>query len=212
PYTPGEDITDVDATTNKYIGVYEVDSNNKVVSFKLIILTAGDIKVPAPTLPASPLPGTNPNTTKVTASAGAGNHLVTKVSSTLIPTPNVGDAAPTGAGVTNPYTPGADITGVDATTNRYIGIYEVDSNNKVVSFKLIILTAGDIKVPAPVTAPTLPASPLPGTNPNTTKVTVSAGAGNHLVTKVSSTLIPTPNVGDAAPTGAGVTNPYTAGA
>ncbi|NUU58919.1 hypothetical protein, partial [Paenibacillus agri] len=100
---------------------------------------------------------------------------------------------------------------VDATTNRYIGIYEVDSNNKVVSFKLIILTAGDIKVPAPVTAPTLPASPLPGTGPNTTKVTTSVGAGNHLVTKVSSTLIPTPNVGDAAPTGAGVTNPYTPG-
>ncbi|NUU58933.1 hypothetical protein HPT30_00690, partial [Paenibacillus sp. JW14] len=135
----------------------------------------------------------------------------TKVSSTLIPTPNVGDAAPTGAGVTNPYTAGADITGVDATTNRYIGIYEVDSNNKVVSFKLIILTAGDIKVPAPVTAPTLPASPSPGTNPNTTKVTTPVGAGNHLVTKVSSTLIPTPNVGDAAPTGAGVTNPYTPG-
>ncbi|MFF2020166.1 S-layer homology domain-containing protein, partial [Paenibacillus sp. NPDC058177] len=140
-------------TTNRYIGIYEVDSNNKVVSFKLIILTAGDIKVPAPvtapTLPASPLPGTNLNTTKVTTSVGAGNHLVTKVSSSLIPTPNVGDAAPTGAGVTNPYTPGEDITGVDATTNKYIGVYEVDSNNKVVAFKLIILTADDIKVPAP---------------------------------------------------------------
>ncbi|MFF2910862.1 S-layer homology domain-containing protein [Paenibacillus sp. NPDC057934] len=105
--------------------------------------------VPAPTLPASPSPGSNPNTTKVTTPVGAGNHLLTKVSSSLIPTPNVGDAAPTGAGITNPYTPGADITGVDAITNRYIGIYEVDSTNKVVSFKLIILTAGDIKESTP---------------------------------------------------------------
>ncbi|UUZ81621.1 hypothetical protein LJK88_44575 [Paenibacillus sp. P26] len=59
--------------------------------------------------------------------AGTDNHLVTKVSSSLIPTPNAGDPVPTGAGVTDPYTPGTEISGVDAVTNKYIGVYEVDS-------------------------------------------------------------------------------------
>ncbi|UUZ92242.1 Ig-like domain-containing protein [Paenibacillus sp. P25] len=98
--------------------------------------------------PATPSPGTNPGTTKVTAAAGTDNHLVTKVSSGIIPTPNMGDPAPTGAGVTAPYTPGTEISGVDAVTNKYIGVYEVDSSNKIVSFKLITLTVSDIKTEA----------------------------------------------------------------
>ncbi|WP_041049115.1 S-layer homology domain-containing protein, partial [Gordoniibacillus kamchatkensis] len=148
PYTSGSDITGVDAITNKYIGVYEVDSNNKVVSFKLITLTGSDITTAAPTLTVTPSPGTGPSTTKVTATAGPGNRLVTKVSSGIIPTPNAGDPVPTGAGVTDPYSSGSDIVGVDATTNKYIGVYEVDSNNKVVSFKLITLTGSDITTTA----------------------------------------------------------------
>lgn len=67
-------------------------------------------------------PALGPETTKVTVTAGGGNHLVTKVSSSIIPAPNVGDLVPSGAGVTDPYTPGADISGVDATTNKYIGV------------------------------------------------------------------------------------------
>ncbi|UUZ92241.1 hypothetical protein LJK87_43755 [Paenibacillus sp. P25] len=102
--------------------------------------------------PATPSPGTNPGTTKVTAAAGTDNHLVTKVSSSLIPTPNAGDPVPTGAGVTDPYTPGTEISGVDAVTNKYIGVYEVDSSNKIVSFKLITLTSGDIRNDVPTAA------------------------------------------------------------
>ncbi|NUU59022.1 lectin-like domain-containing protein, partial [Paenibacillus agri] len=97
-------VTGLAAGTNHTYTVTAVKNNVQSAPSASVIV---DIPGPAPTLPASPLPGTGPNTTKVTASAGAGNHLVTKVSSTLIPTPNVGDAAPTGAGVTNPYTAGA---------------------------------------------------------------------------------------------------------
>ncbi|MFC3750632.1 hypothetical protein ACFORK_28485, partial [Paenibacillus sp. GCM10012306] len=125
-------VTGLAAGTSHNYTVTAVKNNVQSAPSASVNVTAPG---PVPTLPASPSPGTNPNTTKVTTSVGAGNHLVTKVSSTLIPTPNVGDAAPTGAGVTDPYTPGADITGVDPITNKYIGVYEVDSNNKVVSFK-----------------------------------------------------------------------------
>ncbi|CAK4842883.1 unnamed protein product, partial [Aphanomyces euteiches] len=225
PYTAGSDIPGTDPKVNRYIGLYEVDGAGKVVKFTLIILNPEDIKpeAPAPT-PApgfdpkpAPEPGTNPGTTGIPgATPGVGNHLRVKVSSSLIATPNVGDAAPSGAGIINPYTAGSDIPGTDSKVNRYIGLYEVDGTGKVVKFTLIILNPEDIKpeAPVPIPAPGFDPKPAPepGTDPGTTRIPgATPGVGNHLRVKVSSSLIATPNVGDAAPSGAGIINPYTAG-
>ena len=58
--------------------------------------------------------------------------------------------APTGAGIIDPYTQGADISGVDPITNKYLAVYETNTNNKVVKFRLISLAGNDI-----YTVPTL---------------------------------------------------------
>jgi hypothetical protein len=150
PYTQGSDITYVDDATNKYLGVYEVNSSNKVVSFKLITLIASEIKpyTSIPLMTASALMGSVVGTTAINAGLTMWsyfNHLTVKVSSVAIPTPNVGDFEPTGAGVINPYIYGDDITGVDATTNKYIAVYEANAAGLIVQFKLITLTAQDIK-------------------------------------------------------------------
>ncbi|MBP2001396.1 hypothetical protein J2Z69_002439 [Paenibacillus shirakamiensis] len=149
PYTPGSDITGVDAITNKYVGVYEVDKAGKVVKFNLITLTEQDIKhspgspVEAPALDAKPVavPGELSNTTTLTAAVGdASHHLVIKIATKLIATPNVGDTAPTmDLGVLNPYTSGEEITGLDYYSGAYLGVYEVDSLDKVVKFSLVKL-------------------------------------------------------------------------
>ncbi|MBJ6360020.1 immunoglobulin-like domain-containing protein, partial [Paenibacillus sp. GCM10012307] len=166
-----------------------------------------------------PEPGTDPDTTKLPTSppipVGTGNHLVVKVSSSKIATPKAGDLAPS-VGVINPYTPGSNIPGVDPVVNKYIGIYEVDSNNKVVKFTLIVLGKGDVK-PNPIAAPDFNPVPIPvpGSNPGTTKLPtdppIAVGVGNHLVVKVSGSAIATPNAGDDGPSGSGVINPYKAG-
>ena len=221
PYTAGSDIPGVDAVVNKYIGLYEADSSNKVVKFKLIVLGAEDIN-PGPAAPVpgfspepDPGPGTEPGTTGVPGvTPVTGNHLLVKVSSSIIATPNTGDAAPTGSGVIDPYTAGSDIPGVDAVVNKYIGLYEADSSNKVVKFKLIVLGTDDINPwptnPVPGFSPE--PDPRPGTVPGTTAIPdVTTGSGIRLLVKVSSDVIATPTIGDTAPTGAGVIDPYTAG-
>ncbi|WP_221414209.1 hypothetical protein, partial [Paenibacillus sp. 598K] len=160
PYTLGDDIPGVDPVVNRYIGVYEVESDNKVMKFTLIVLGKDDVTPKpgaAPEIYPAPVPepGTDPDTTKLPSDpaipVGAGNHLVVKVSSSKIATPSSGDLAPS-VGVINPYTLGNDIPGVDPVVNRYIGIYEVDSNNKVVKFTLIVLGKDDV-TPKPGAAP-----------------------------------------------------------
>ena len=221
PYTAGSDIPGVDAVVNKYIGLYEADSSNKVVKFKLIVLGTDDIN-PWPTTPVpefspepDPGPGTEPGTTGIPGvTPVTGNHLLVKVSSSIIATPNTGDATPTGTGVIDPYTAGSDIPGADAVVNKYIGLYEVDDNNMVVKFKLIVLGTEDINPwptnPVPEFSPE--PDPIPGKEPGTTAIPdVTTGSGIRLLVKVSSEVIATPNIGDTAPTGAGVIDPYTAG-
>lgn len=163
---------------------------------------------PVPGLTATPSPGSQPGTTKVSATAGTDNHLVTKVSSDPIATPNIGSKAPSGDGVTDPYTSGDDIGGVDAGTHKYIGVYEVDGNDNIVAFKLITLNGNEI---SPLPAPELDVTPFVGSQPGTVQMSAEAGGGHHLVAKVSSSPIATPNVGDPAPTGQGVTDPYASG-
>ncbi|OBZ12077.1 hypothetical protein A8L34_17385 [Bacillus sp. FJAT-27264] len=120
------------------------------MKFSLIVLESKDINngaaVPEFEPVPAPRPGTEQGTTGIpNVTPGTGNHLVVKVSSTMIETPNTGDVAPTGAGIIDPYTVGSDIPGVDARVNRYVGIYEVDSEGKVVKFSLVVITDKDVK-------------------------------------------------------------------
>lgn len=154
-YDKNDEITGLNATTNKYLGVYEVNSKGLVVKFKALTLKAAQIvteasqaptATEAPALTATAAAGSVDNSTKVTATAGEKNKLVVKVSNATIPTPKVGDVAPT-TDVTYPYSSGSDITGVNADENKYVAVYEVDASNKVVKFKLLTLTSSDIKTP-----------------------------------------------------------------
>jgi hypothetical protein len=240
-YTSGNDITGVDATTNKYLGIYELNSNMQVVKFKQITLSSSNILNPSitgasvtgstltistsailnTTAPSTTVftvidgktsikvstvsidsnsvvlalakeitggdkvtvaytkPSSNPlqdekgnavastsstsvinnnlaataitsitvgkgsttGATEITASPNnSGDTLVYIVSSTTVATPNVGDTVSGTSTLTN----GSDITSANATSNKYIAVYELDSNNKVVSFTLITLTSSDI--------------------------------------------------------------------
>jgi len=104
--------------------------------------------IPAAALNASAARGSASGTTSVTAAVYEGHKLVVKVSSSSIPTPSVGDWAPTGAGVIAPYTSGTDIGGVDATRNKYVGVYELNQHGKVIAFTQITLTAAQINSPS----------------------------------------------------------------
>jgi hypothetical protein len=104
------------------------------------------LSTPVAEITAEVSPGETEGTTKVMATAGSGNHLVIAVSDTKISTPDILSAAPTGAGVTDPYVSENDIAGVDAETDKYVGVYEVNADNKVVGFKLLALTESDINI------------------------------------------------------------------
>jgi hypothetical protein len=109
-----------------------------------VTLGANTINAPVLALTTTPTAaaGSTNGTTAVTASPNtSGDTLAVEVSSTSITTPNVGAAAPTGTGVTNPYTPGSSISGV---AGDYVGVYELNSSGTVVAFSQIQLTSGDI--------------------------------------------------------------------
>lgn len=84
-------------------------------------------------------------TTKVIAHVPKSNeHLAIKISNIPITPPNQGDDAPSGGTVTNPYQPKTDISGVDSQTNKYLGVYLLNENNKVVDFKQLELAANQV--------------------------------------------------------------------
>ncbi|OBR62346.1 hypothetical protein A7K91_01635 [Paenibacillus oryzae] len=231
PYVAGEPIPGVDPAGKRYIGIYELDGDGKVVAFQLIVLEDGDVK-PYPTpdpVPGfqpkpRPEPGADPDTTvfPVPVPVELGNRAVVKVSSAAIPTPLIGDDFTPEAGMLDPYT-GGDIPGVDPAVNRFIGIYEVNGNGKIMKFTLIVLNPDEIKgdndggggnggeeegVPGFVPAPL----PGPGTDPGTTNVPVpSVSPDNRVLVKVSNEVIATPRTGEAAPAGDGVIDPYAGG-
>ncbi|WP_032076133.1 Ig-like domain-containing protein [Clostridium drakei] len=117
-----------------------------LVGSKLVISTPVEITsaaaaTPAAALTATATQGSVTGSTAITATPTGTNTLVYKVSSTAVTTPNVGDTV----SGTSALTSGADITGVDDTTNKYVAVYELDGSNKIVSFKLITLTSAEIK-------------------------------------------------------------------
>ncbi|NDI35868.1 carbohydrate binding domain-containing protein [Chengkuizengella sediminis] len=73
------------------------------------------------------------------------HHLAVKVSNESFSEPNLGEGVPTHRTVSNPYLPGADISGVDAKTNKYLGVYLADENNKIIDYKEIKLSKGKVQ-------------------------------------------------------------------
>ncbi|MDN4525066.1 carbohydrate binding domain-containing protein [Fictibacillus fluitans] len=72
-------------------------------------------------------------------------HLAAKISNKPFAKVKKGDAVPADRTVSNPYRPGASLSGVDAKINKYVGIYLLNSSNKVEDFKQIILKKSQIK-------------------------------------------------------------------
>lgn len=94
--------------------------------------------IAAPALTATVAAGSVAGATSFTATAGTGNVLAYKVAASAV-TANYNDI-PTG--LTNPYTSGADITGV--TAGQFLAMYELDSLGHVVKFLCAELASGDI--------------------------------------------------------------------
>lgn len=89
--------------------------------------------------------GSTHGTTKVNAAVAAGNQLAVKISNEPISAPTAGAALVEGRTVSYPYEPNSDLSGVDAVTNKYLGVYEVDRNKQIVRFKQIVLSASQIR-------------------------------------------------------------------
>lgn len=150
PYSSGTDIAGADAEKYKYIALYELDQHGWITRFQQKMVTAQDLK-PYTTLDPAPLlegvsaaAGTAHSTTRITANAAAGNHLVAQVSNTAVAVPERNALAPQGGTVVNPYRPGSDLSGVDAVTNRYVALYEVNESQEVQRFALLQLEAGQV--------------------------------------------------------------------
>ncbi|MFD0674410.1 S-layer homology domain-containing protein [Cohnella sp. GCM10027633] len=113
----------------------------------------------APDLQATAAPGDIGGTTTISATPDFGNHLVVRVSSSPISVPGVRASVPAAglSGVTNPYIAGSNISGVDASTNKYVGVYEADDENQVVRFTILTLTSEDIR--PRTSTPTGPGTP-----------------------------------------------------
>ncbi|MDP5275155.1 carbohydrate binding domain-containing protein [Chengkuizengella axinellae] len=73
------------------------------------------------------------------------HHLAVQVSSEPFAEPTIGEVVSSNRTVTNSYTPGEDISGVDGKTNKYLGVFLVDDNNKIVDFKEIKLSNGKVQ-------------------------------------------------------------------
>ena len=95
--------------------------------------------------PAIASKGSLPGTTKLNVSATHGNTVAVLIANERISTPIVGEVLPKSSLLIHPYQSGSDISGVDPTINKYIGLYEVDNNGKIVRFQQIVLREANIK-------------------------------------------------------------------
>ena len=83
-------------------------------------------------------------TTKVRASVQESLHLAVKISNEPIQA-KIGEEVPEDRTVTNPYVSGTDLSGVDDEINKYVMVYAVDEENKIVNFEQITLKKSDIQ-------------------------------------------------------------------
>ena len=127
---------------------YEIDEEYEDANSSTIAGWFDDVVLPeegaatlAPTITASWAPGTETGSTSatITGSAGSGNHFAVKVSSTSLPTPNVGTLI---TGIST-YVSGGNISAVEV--GDVVGLYEVTATNTAVKFVQHTLIADDIK-------------------------------------------------------------------
>ncbi len=126
------------ADTKDYKAV-AVDRAGNLSSLSTNIVTINNL--PAPSLAVTAVAGSVYHTTTLTVTPGAGNTIQYAVSTSVYTAPKIGASV---TGLTT-YTAGSNIAGVDATTKKYLNVYEVDSNGRVVKFKCLTLTAKQIK-------------------------------------------------------------------
>ncbi|WP_185602092.1 S-layer homology domain-containing protein, partial [Paenibacillus sp. 598K] len=95
-------------------------------------------------LPAA-TPGVIPGTVKVSAPVAEGHELAVRIGHRPIAEPTVGAVFQKDSLTVYPYRAGDDISGVDSEVNKYLGIYEVDSQGNIVRFRSVTLTASAIR-------------------------------------------------------------------
>lgn len=134
-------------TRNNGYWKYQVDSDDEGVSptiekdfFTNVMIPKIKVLVPAPEISGHTIAkGTTVGTTKITYSKGLDNTLATVVQATKVATPNVGDK-PVGTTV---YTSGTELEVIDG---NHVGLFELDSEGKVVKFVNITITSANIAV------------------------------------------------------------------
>lgn len=138
PYVPNEDIVGVHVFNNRYIQVYEIDQANKIVGFQEILLTMDTINIPSFYVMAGP--GDTNGTTKLSVEGFMGT-LKYMLSEQSITPPQINTVAPENLVTFN------NNAEIDVSTNdwKYIGVYDIDNENKVIEFYQFEITAAMVK-------------------------------------------------------------------
>lgn len=89
--------------------------------------------------------GVIPGTVKLSAPLADGHQLAVRISHTPVQAPAQGALLSKDSLTVYPYLSGTDISGADATVNRYLGVYEVDGKGSITRFREVALVASDIK-------------------------------------------------------------------
>ncbi|MCR8641651.1 S-layer homology domain-containing protein [Paenibacillus sp. N1-5-1-14] len=129
--------------------VYAVQVIEKPISNTIIDQSIAAV----PVLSTTVSPGKMTSTTAITALIDSGNSLVVKISDQVMSAPSEGEAIPNTDPSLKTYVSGQDLAGVDALKNKYIGVYEVETNQLIKKFTMITLTAADI---SSITTPAAP--------------------------------------------------------
>lgn len=131
-------------TRNNGAWKYQVDSNDEGISptietdfFTEVVIAKAKIEIEAPSLVNTVAKGSASGTTKITATKGVGNSLGTVVQATPVAKPNVGDLISNATA----YTTGDDLA---VTVGQFVGLYELDVDNKVVKFANIEIKTADV--------------------------------------------------------------------
>jgi len=140
-YTPGDNITGV--TEGTRLGIYALDSNGKTIAFSAHVLAASEIAAAAPPIESfEVLPVNEDEVTAITTlTHGGASSFAVCVQDSAFNVPLVGDSLP---GSAAPYTPGNEIYGAQA--GWHLGIYALDSSDKIIAFSDHLLVASHVAV------------------------------------------------------------------
>jgi beta-glucanase (GH16 family) len=109
-----------------------------------IPIQSASSKEPIPFQPVA-IKGEDHGSAKLLVRVPNDHHIGVKISNEPFGKVEKGDLMPEGRTVTNPYRSGSDLTGVDATINKYAGVYLLDSMDRVIDFEQITLKNNQIR-------------------------------------------------------------------